>query len=74
VDVYTDELEIAMGEKEVLVLSLLFSMFGVISLFFSCIIIPLFFRLNNLRRLYWIDLVAGFRIAGHTISARCVER
>jgi hypothetical protein len=74
IDLYTEDLHVFMDEKAQLVLALILAISGVIAMFFLFVVIPMFVRLNNLRREYWQLLFDGFKLNGLTISARCIER
>jgi hypothetical protein len=65
--IYTAELHTSLGEKEALVLALLISMFAVITMFFVFIALPMFIRLNSIRKTYWMELFARFKTHGRSI-------
>jgi hypothetical protein len=49
-------------------------MFGVITVFFCFVAVPMFVRLNIMRRGYWSDLFTLFKKSGYAVQAKCIER
>jgi hypothetical protein len=49
-------------------------MFAIITVFFCFVAVPMFLRLNILRRNHWKDLFDLFLTYGHGMQAKCIER
>jgi hypothetical protein len=53
---------------------LLLSMFAIITVFLIFIAMPIFFRLNKIRREYWLGLFDHIRKISLSVKIQCIDR
>jgi hypothetical protein len=53
---------------------LLLTMFAIITVFLAFIAMPIFLRLNKIRREFWTELFTHLRAVATTIKISCIDR
>jgi hypothetical protein len=71
---YIIELNSAIDTHQTLIVTLSFSMYSAVCFFFTVIAIPIFIRVNSIRKKYWQDIWNQMKLNGLSIQVNCVKR